>query len=59
MNIAQGSLEECRYCLILAKDLGYIDTKNLESRLEEVSKLLEAYSNAILDSGSWLLLRVS
>ena len=23
MNIAQGSLEECRYYLILAKDLGY------------------------------------
>jgi len=51
-NIAQGSLEECRYYLILAKGLGYIDTKNLESRLGEVSKFLEAYSNAILDSGS-------
>ena len=25
MNIAQGSLEECRYYLILAKDLGYGD----------------------------------
>ncbi len=51
MNIAQGSLEECRYYLILAKDLGYIDTKKLESQLEEISKLLEAYSKAILDSG--------
>jgi len=29
MNIAQGSIEECRYYLILAKDLGYIDTKNI------------------------------
>ncbi len=50
MNIAQGSLEECRYYLILAKDLGYIDTKNPESQLEQISKLLEAYSKAILTS---------
>ena len=40
MNIAQGSLEECRYYLILVKDLGYADTSLLMSRLEEVSKLL-------------------
>jgi len=25
MNVAQGSLEECRYYLILARDLGYAD----------------------------------
>ena len=37
MNIAQGSLEECRYYLILAKDLGYGDTSLLMSQLEEVS----------------------
>jgi len=52
MNIAQGSLEECRYYLILAKDLGYGDNPELISQLEEVSKLLEAYSNSILDSDS-------
>ena len=52
MNIAQGSLEECRYYLILAKDLGYGDTSMLMSQLEEVSKLLEAYSKSILNSGS-------
>jgi four helix bundle protein len=52
MNIAQGSLEECRYYLILAKDLGYGDTSILMSQLEEVSKLLEAYSKSILKSGS-------
>ena len=28
MNIAQGSLEECRYYFILSKDLGYFDIKN-------------------------------
>jgi four helix bundle protein len=51
MNIAQGSLEECRYYLILARDLGYGDTSQLMPRLEEVSKLLEKYSAAILASG--------
>ena len=52
MNIAPGSAEECRYYLILAKDLGYGDTLQLLSRLEVVSKLLEAYTSSILDSGS-------
>ena len=42
MNIAQGSLEECRYYLILIKDLDYGDTSILMTQLEEVSKLLEA-----------------
>ena len=52
MNIAQGSLEECRYYLILVKDLGYGDTSILMIQLEEVSKLLEAYSVSILTPGS-------
>ena len=46
-NIAQGSLEESRYYLILAQDLGYADTRNLEIFLEEVSKLLSAYLLAV------------
>lgn len=45
-NIAQGSIEECRYYLILARDLGYGDTRELAERLEEVSRMLEAYSRA-------------
>ncbi len=52
LNIAQSSLEECRYYLILAKDLGYGETTKLRSQLEETSKLLEAYSGKILSSGS-------
>ena len=52
MNIAQGSLEECRYYLILVKDLGYGDSSILMSQLEEVSKLLDAYSKSILAPGS-------
>jgi len=52
LNIAQGSLEECRYYLILTKDLDYGDTSKLMGKLEEVSKLLEAYLSSIPDSGS-------
>lgn len=46
-NIAQGSLEECRYYLILARDLGYGDSDSLMKSLEEVSRMLDGYSNAI------------
>ena len=52
MNVAQASLEECRYYLLLTSDLGYGDTKNLMVQLEEVSKLLGGYTSAILDSVS-------
>jgi four helix bundle protein len=48
LNIAQGSLEECRYYLILARDLGYGDTQALTAQLEEISKMLERYCAAIL-----------
>jgi len=46
-NIAQGSLEECRYYLILTMDLKYADTKKESLLLAEVSKLLQAYSRSI------------
>ncbi|HEV7798476.1 MAG TPA: four helix bundle protein [Pyrinomonadaceae bacterium] len=52
MNIAEGSLEECRYYLILAGDLGYGDPLMLLSELEEISKLLGSYSAAIKASVS-------
>jgi four helix bundle protein len=47
LNTAEGSLEESRYYLILAHDLGYCDTEQVMSLLEEVSRLLTAYSTAI------------
>ncbi len=50
MNIAQGSLEECRYYLILARDLKYGDVASMQLQLEETSKLLEAYTSAIIES---------
>ena len=52
MNMAEGSLEESRYYLILAQDLGYGDTGSLTTLLEEVSRLLNAYASAILASES-------
>jgi len=55
LNISQGSLEEVRYYNILSLDLKYInqqDHQKLRSLLEEVSKLLNAYSKAILNSDS-------
>jgi four helix bundle protein len=52
MNIAEGSLEECRYYLILAQDLGYGNTEDPVKRIEEVSRLLNAYTRAILESNT-------
>ena len=50
LNIAQGSTEECRYYLILSHDLNYGINAELTKQLIEVSKLLESYSAAILNS---------
>jgi len=50
MNIAQGSLEESRCYLLLVRDLGYGDSSQLLLQIEEISKLLEAYYNSLLNS---------
>lgn len=50
LNISQSSLEECRYYIILSKDLNYINEKQynqLNERLEEASRLLNAYYRGI------------
>jgi len=47
LNISQGSLEESRYYLILAEDLDYANTAMFLPKLEEVSRMLEAYIRAI------------
>ncbi len=46
-NIAQGSLEESRYYLLLAKDIDYCDTSKLSDQAEEISKLLGAYISSL------------
>jgi four helix bundle protein len=50
LNIAQASLEECRYYLILAADLRYAETDSAMALLEESSRCLEAYVKRILNS---------
>ena len=52
LNIAQGSLEESRYYLILAEDLGYGNTEEQMIVLEETSRFLEAYIQRILASST-------
>jgi four helix bundle protein len=48
LNIVQGSLEEARYYLILGRDLGYYQNQGIVEQLEEVSRLLEAYTRTVL-----------
>jgi four helix bundle protein len=47
LNIAEASLEETRYYLILAVDLQYAPTAHLQQQAETVQKLLYSYSSAI------------
>ena len=50
MNVAQGSLEECRYYVLLSKDLDYIPENAylcLNNSIEETSKCLNLYCKAI------------
>lgn len=42
LNIAQGSLAEARYYLILTQELGYLEAYGLLEQTEEVSRLLNA-----------------
>jgi four helix bundle protein len=52
LNISQGSLEESRYYLILARDLHYGETTLAMEQLEEVNRILEGYMTSILNSDS-------
>jgi len=47
LNIAQGSLEECRYYLILAQDLNYGSTEDAMNRLDEISRMLASYTRTV------------
>src|SRR5208282_5856028 len=52
MNTPEGSLEESRYYLILARDLGCGSTERLRALREETSRLLNAYSKAVQAEGT-------
>ena len=52
-NIAQGSLEECRYYCLLAKDLGYINEKEFTSivnSIQDASYFLNSYIKGIVNN---------
>src|SRR5262245_48787582 len=51
-NIAQGSLEESRYYLILARDLGYGETPSLLAEVDEVGRMLHAYMTSVASAVS-------
>jgi four helix bundle protein len=55
LNTAEGSLEESRYYLLLTRDLGYGIVDEPTAALEEVSRLLSAYADAIRSSASRIL----
>ncbi|HAE22410.1 MAG TPA: four helix bundle protein [Spirochaetaceae bacterium] len=46
-NIAQASLEEARYYVILARDLGYGPPEETGALLDETGRLLESYLRAL------------
>jgi len=52
MNIAQGSLEECRCYVMLSKDLEYISKEEYDDLIygiEGASYYLNAYCKAIIE----------
>ncbi len=52
-NISQGSLEECRYYIILSGDLGYVSADVNELLMKSIidaSLLLNSYCKAISES---------
>ena len=53
MNIAQGSLEECRDYIILSYDLGYVNEtiqNELHQQLEQASWFLNKYCKGIVEN---------
>lgn len=47
-NIAQGSLDELKYYLVLSKDLGYLnDLQHYIDLYEEISRMLTSYMKKI------------
>ncbi len=53
LNVAQGSLEECRFYVMLSKDLEYINNEEYEHlnfSIEGASYYLNAYCKGIKDN---------
>jgi four helix bundle protein len=54
LNISQASLEECKYYILLSRDLSYAENPALKLLSEEVSRLLDRYRSTIIKSNSLL-----
>ena len=52
MNIAQASLEELRYYFILARDLNYLPPTAEWKDIDEVARLLGAYTSTLRSSNA-------
>jgi four helix bundle protein len=52
MNVAEGSLEEARYYLRLASDLGYAPSAKVSEDAAEVGRLLGSYVRTLLSPPS-------
>ncbi len=50
LYIANGSLEETRYFLILIQDLKFLQTEKAQENLTEVSKILNSYIKKLKES---------
>lgn len=48
MNVAQGSLEELRDYFILARDLSYVPEDHQWNDVDEVARILGAYTRTLL-----------
>ena len=48
MNIAQASLEELRYYTILSRDLSYCRSDSSWGEVEEIARMLGAYTETLL-----------
>jgi four helix bundle protein len=49
-NISQGSIEECRYYLLLSKDLDYGYCHEMEELLDKCSRKLFSYIKSIKEN---------
>ncbi len=49
-NISQGSLEECRYYILLSKDLKYGYSSEMEDLLDKCSRKLFGYIKSIKEN---------
>jgi len=59
LNISQASLEECKYYVLLSRDLNYGENLQLKLLSDEVSRHLDKYRNTIIKSNNLLSISFS